>query len=124
MTYRIGTRSSRLALAQAQLVRERLEAAYPGDVFETVTVETAGDRDRASPVAALGAGAFVKAIEKRLLEGDVDLAVHSMKDMPVGTPPGLTLAKAWRRGDARDALVAGAGLLTLAELPRVARTSV
>ena len=117
MHCRIGTRGSRLALAQAELVKRRLEAAYCEDSFELVILSSRGDRDRVSPLAELGAGAFVRDLEERLLAGEVDLLVHSMKDLPAEMPPGLTLAKAWTRADARDALVSRTGL-KLADLPR------
>ncbi|MGN0833422.1 MAG: uroporphyrinogen-III C-methyltransferase [Kiritimatiellia bacterium] len=117
MHFRIGTRGSRLALAQAEAVKRRLEAAYGEDGFEIVVLSSRGDRDRVSPLTMLGAGAFVRDLEERLLAGEVDLLVHSMKDLPAETPPGLTLAKAWTRADARDALVSRSGL-PLADLPR------
>ena len=117
MHCRIGTRGSRLALAQAELVKRRLEAAYGDDSFELVILSSRGDRDRVSPLEELGAGAFVRDLEERLLAGEVDLLVHSMKDLPAEMPPGLTLAKAWTRADARDALVSRTGL-KLADLPR------
>ena len=117
MHCRIGTRGSRLALAQAESVKRRLEAAYGEDSFELVILSSRGDRDRVSPLAELGAGAFVRDLEERLLAGEVDLLVHSMKDLPAEMPPGLTLAKAWTRADARDALVSRTGL-KLADLPR------
>ena len=116
MHYRIGTRGSRLALAQAESVKRRLEASYGDDDFELVVLSSRGDRDRVSPLEALGAGAFVRELEERLLAGDVDLLVHSMKALPAETPPGLTFAKAWPRADARDALVSRGGL-TLDGLP-------
>ena len=117
MHCRIGTRGSRLALAQAELVKRRLEAAYGEDSFELVILSSRGDLDRVSPLEELGAGAFVRDLEERLLAGEVDLLVHSMKDLPAEMPPGLALAKAWTRADARDALVSRTGL-KLADLPR------
>ena len=73
MHCRIGTRGSRLALAQAELVKRRLEAAYGEDSFELVILSSRGDRDRVSPLAELGAGAFVRDLEERLLAGEVVL---------------------------------------------------
>lgn len=106
MTYRIGSRGSRLALVQAGLVKARLEQAYPEDRFEIVTVTTKGDLVTDRPLAAIGDSAlFVREIERALLEGRIDLAVHSMKDLPSECADGLVLAKAWEREDPRDALV-------------------
>ena len=75
MHCRIGTRGSRLALAQAELVKRRLEAAYGEDSFELVILSSRGDRDRVSPLAELGAGAFVRDLEERLLAGEVECGV-------------------------------------------------
>lgn len=106
MTYRIGTRGSRLAMIQATLVRDRLAAAYPEHGFELVPIVTKGDRVTDRPLAAIGgSGVFVREIERALLAGEIDLAVHSMKDLPAEQPEGLRLAKAWTREDPRDALV-------------------
>ena len=116
MTYRIGTRGSKLALAQANHVRDRLAAAYPDDSFALVTVVTRGDRVTDRPLAELGGGAFVREIERALLAGEIDLAVHSMKDLPAAQPEGLVLSKAWTRADARDVLVSRTGK-GVADLP-------
>lgn len=117
MDYRIGTRGSKLALVQANGVKSRLAAAYPGDTFEIVVVTTHGDRVTDRPIAELGGGAFAHELERALLNGEVDLAVHSMKDLAVTLPDGLVLAKAWTRGDPRDALVCRAPAKSLADLP-------
>jgi hydroxymethylbilane synthase len=105
---RIGSRGSRLALAQANEARYRLIAAHdlaPGDV-EIVTITTTGDRIRDRPLAEIGGKAlFTKEIEEALLGGEIDLAVHSMKDMPAGAPAGLVIAALLPRGDPRDAFV-------------------
>ncbi|MBQ3823539.1 MAG: hypothetical protein II807_10925, partial [Thermoguttaceae bacterium] len=98
MDYRIGTRGSKLALVQANGVKSRLAAAYPGDTFEIVVVTTHGDRVTDRPIAELGGGAFAHELERALLNGEVDLAVHSMKDLAATLPDGLVLAKAWTRG--------------------------
>lgn len=117
MTYRIGTRGSRLAMLQAAFVKDRLAAACPHHSFELVTIATAGDRVTDRPLSAIGGtGVFVREIERALLAGDIDLAVHSMKDLPAGQPEGLCLAKAWVREDPRDALVSRDGR-ALADLP-------
>ena len=106
MTYRIGTRGSRLATVQASLVRDRLASAYPEHGFELVPIVTQGDRVTDRPLSAIGgSGVFVREIERALLAGEIDLAVHSMKDLPAEQPEGLCLAKAWTREDPRDALV-------------------
>lgn len=116
---RIGTRGSRLALAQTESVRLRLAAAYPDVSFETVVIKTLGDRVTDRPIREIGTNApFADAIEGALLSGEIDLAVHSMKDLASALPEGLVLAKAWTRGDARDALVCRAGCASLDDLKR------
>ena len=104
---RIGTRGSALALAQARWVAQRLQSAHPGLHVELVTIRTTGDMRRGVPVAQVGTkGMFVKEIEDALLNGDVDVAVHSLKDLPGSLPDGLVLAAVPPRADPRDALVA------------------
>lgn len=104
--YKIGTRGSALALAQTNWVKERLEKAYPKDQFEIVVIKTKGDRIQNIALDKIGdKGLFVKEIEKQLLEGKIDFAVHSMKDMPSRTIDGLCFADAWECEDARDALI-------------------
>ncbi|HUG47639.1 MAG TPA: hydroxymethylbilane synthase [Candidatus Limnocylindria bacterium] len=116
---RIGTRGSALALAQARLVAQALAGA--GQRHELVLVETEGDRR--APDTAWGEGAFVKAIEQALLDGRVDVAVHSAKDVPTDEDPRLVLACYLEREDPRDALVVaaasggGSGSATVATLP-------
>lgn len=106
MKYRIGTRGSRLALAQAELVRDRLSRSYPGEEYVLRIIKTKGDRIVDRPLDQIGGkGIFVREIEEQLLRGDIDLAVHSMKDMPVAPASGLAFTKTWRREDARDVLV-------------------
>jgi len=118
MTYRIGTRGSKLALVQTESVKSRLAAAYPDDTFEIVTIRTKGDVVTDRPIAAIGdSSLFTREIETALVERRVDLAVHSMKDLAAECPDGLCLAKAWTREDPRDALVARAGVRSLADLP-------
>jgi len=118
---RLGTRGSALALAQAQEVRERLarahgELAAEGAV-EIVVIKTTGDRVQDRTLAEIGGkGLFTKEIEEALLDGRIDAAVHSMKDVPTWLPDGLTLAAILPREDPRDALFARRGD-TLAGLP-------
>jgi hydroxymethylbilane synthase len=109
---RIGTRASELALWQAHHIRDRLRAVW-GDalVVELVHITTEGDRIQDRPLNQIGGkGLFVNAIEERLIAGDVDLAVHSMKDLPGHLLPGLAVVCTPVREDARDALVLGASL--------------
>ena len=118
MTYRIGTRGSKLAMIQTGFVKARLERACPEDSFETVVIKTKGDVVTDRPIAAIGdSSLFTREIENALLDGRIDLAVHSMKDLAAECPPGLTLAKAWPREDPRDALVAREGIRSLDDLP-------
>ncbi|WP_208352115.1 hydroxymethylbilane synthase [Pseudaestuariivita rosea] len=105
---RIGTRGSPLALAQAYETRDRLCAAFdlPETAFEIVVIKTTGDRVLDRPLKEIdGKGLFTKEIEEDLLSGKIDLAVHSMKDMPVEQPPGLLLNTYLPREDVRDAFV-------------------
>jgi hydroxymethylbilane synthase len=118
---RIGTRGSELALWQAHHVKDRLLQAHPGLEVEIVVISTEGDQIQDRPLHEVGGkGLFVKAIEARLVDGSVDLAVHSMKDMPAEGPEGLVIAATPEREDPRDAVVGPAGL-RLAELPSGAR---
>lgn len=105
---KIGTRGSRLALAQAEETRQRLAAAHGFDPseIEIVAITTTGDRIRDRPLNEIGGkGLFTKEIEEALLSGAVDLAVHSMKDMPAHLPAHLVIAALLPREDARDALI-------------------
>jgi hydroxymethylbilane synthase len=118
---RIGTRGSPLALVQARMVREALMAADPGlaaeDAVEIRVVSTTGDRVRDRPLAEIGGkGLFTKEIEDGLLDGTLDLAVHSMKDVPTLLPAGLVIAATLPRADPRDALIAN-GTRRIADLP-------
>ena len=112
---RVGTRASLLARAQSRQVADALAAALDREVL-LVDVTTEGDVNRA-PLASLGgAGVFVSALRDALLDGTVDVAVHSLKDLPTGSAAGTTLAAVPLREDPRDVLVARDGL-TLGELP-------
>ena len=118
---RIGTRGSPLALVQARMVREALAAADPDlaaeDAVEIRVVSTTGDRVRDRPLAEIGGkGLFTKEIEDGLLDGSLDLAVHSMKDVPTFLPAGLVIAATLPRADPRDALIAN-GTRKIADLP-------
>lgn len=106
MKYRIGTRGSKLALVQAEYVCGRLTKAYPEDVFEIQIIKTKGDLVLDKPLYEIGEkGVFVKEIEEKLLSGEIQIGVHSMKDMPALPAPGLMFAKAWKREDPRDVLI-------------------
>jgi hydroxymethylbilane synthase len=118
---RIGTRGSALALAQTNWVKRKLEECYPELRLEVVTIKTSGDRFLNTPMKAIaGKGIFVKEIEDALLRKEIDLAVHSMKDLPTEMTPGLTIAAIPEREDARDVLVS-ASQQTLKDLPAGAR---
>jgi hydroxymethylbilane synthase len=114
-TLRLGTRGSELARTQSQTVADAITAAT-GTSVELVPIVTEGDRSPAAIAQLGGTGVFVAAIRRALLEGSVDLAVHSYKDLPTAPEPGLIIAAVPRREDPRDALVARDGL-TLGELP-------
>src|SRR3954465_14453429 len=106
---RIGTRGSALALAQAEETRRRLAAAHPAlavpGAVEIVVIRTTGDRVQNRPLAKIGGkGLFTKEIEDGLLDGCLDLAVHSMKDVPTQLPDGLVIGALLPREDPRDAL--------------------
>ncbi len=105
---KIGTRGSLLALAQAHEVRDRLVAAHditPEDI-EIIVIKTTGDKVQDRPLAEIGGkGLFTKEIEEALYEGSVDIAVHSMKDMPTVLPPGMEIGALLPREDARDAFL-------------------
>ncbi len=103
---RIATRKSPLALWQAEHVAAGLRQANPGLEVELVTMTTQGDRILDTPLAKIGGkGLFVKELEQGMFAGDADIAVHSMKDVPVELPPGLHLAVIMEREDPRDAFV-------------------
>jgi len=114
VSIRLGTRRSALATAQAGLVADRLREL--GHAVEMVEITTVGDTSTASLSTIGGTGVFATAIRQALLAGEIDVAVHSLKDLPVAPEPGLRIAAIPVREDARDALVARDGL-TLGELP-------
>ncbi|WP_020650650.1 hydroxymethylbilane synthase [Solimonas variicoloris] len=117
MNLRIATRESPLALWQAQHVKARLEAAHPGLEVSLVPMTTRGDQLLGSPLAAVGGkGLFVKELEQAMLEDRADIAVHSMKDVPVQQPDGLVLGAYLDGEDPRDAFVSNR-FATLDALP-------
>jgi hydroxymethylbilane synthase len=118
MTLRLGTRASALALAQSGLIAAAVRRLSGLDV-ELVEIVTSGDRSK-QPVARLGVGVFVSALRDALSAKEIDIAVHSYKDLPTAPADGLVIAAIPEREDPRDALVARDGL-TLAELPAGAR---
>jgi len=116
-TVRIATRKSPLAMWQAEHVADALRAAHPGINVEIHGMSTQGDKILDTPLAKIGGkGLFVKELEARMLEGDADIAVHSMKDVPVELPDGLHLAVIMQREDPRDAFVSN-NHAALEELP-------
>lgn len=118
--FRIGTRGSPLALAQAYETQDRLMAAHglPAEMFEIVVLSTKGDRITDRPLSEIGGkGLFTEELEEQLLSGALDFAVHSSKDMPTLLPDGLALTAYLPREDMRDAFVGGAAA-RLADLPQ------
>src|SRR5215469_15655486 len=116
---RVGSRGSKLARAQAELVRRAL--ANIRVETELVTVTTTGDRVKDKPLADIGGkGLFAKELEEALLAGRIDLAVHSMKDLPVDIPPGLEIVATPERENPADAFVSRDGS-TLQDFPEGAR---
>jgi hydroxymethylbilane synthase len=106
---RVGTRSSRLALAQTESVIAMLKATVADVLIEIVTIRTEGDRNQTSSIPGWGTGVFVHEIESALLSGDIDIAVHSMKDVPPAIPDGLALVAMPQRADSRDVLLSRSG---------------
>jgi hydroxymethylbilane synthase len=103
---RIGTRGSRLALAQTAWVKGKLEEKFPDARIETILIKTSGDRFLEASVQAIGGkGIFTKEIEDALLRHEIDIAVHSMKDLPTDLSAGLIVAAVPHREDPRDVLV-------------------
>jgi hydroxymethylbilane synthase len=118
---RIATRKSPLALWQAEFVADQLRSLHPGLQVELVKMTTQGDKILDSPLAKIGGkGLFVKELEKSLMDGITDIAVHSMKDVPVELPDGLHLPVICVREDPQDAFVS-TRFKTLKELPQGAR---
>jgi hydroxymethylbilane synthase len=117
----LGTRGSRLALAQAEIVADRFRTMVPAAIVTVRTVTTSGDRDRSSRLSDIGGkGVFIRELEQALIGRDIDIAVHSFKDITAHPAPGLCLSGFFRPESVRDVLIT-AGPLTLDELPRGAR---
>src|SRR5512136_3110958 len=117
---RIGTRASQLALWQANWVKSELEKRYPGMTVSLVKIKTTGDKILDVPLAQVGGkGLFVKEIEEAMLRGEIDIAVHSMKDVQTEFPEGLGLYCITEREDPRDAVISRG--VKFADLPRGAR---
>ncbi len=118
---RIGTRASRLALFQANWVKEKLEQAHPRLRVTLVKIKTTGDKIQDAPLAKIGGkGLFVKEIEEALLAKRIDLAVHSIKDVPTEFPEGLHISAITKREDPRDAFISREGI-SLKDLPEGAK---
>ena len=118
---RIGTRGSQLALFQANWVKDQLIHAYPDLNVSLIKIKTTGDKIQDAPLAKIGGkGLFVKEIEEALIRRKIDLAVHSIKDVPTQFPEGLHLSVITKREDPRDVFLSREGK-TLRELPRGAK---
>lgn len=118
---RIGTRGSALALWQAEWVKSELEKRYPGMTVELIKIKTTGDKILDVPLAKVGGkGLFVKEIEEAMLRGEIDIAVHSMKDVPTMFPEGLHLGAITKREDPRDAFISR-GSVRFKDLPQGAK---
>ena len=115
-TLKLGSRGSALALIQDELVIGHLKANNPDLDFQIDTVRTRGDADQTSRLAGMGLGIFVQELEQELLDGKLDIAVHSLKDMPTKLADGLVLGAVLSREDPRDVLVNRFGC-TLEEIP-------
>jgi hydroxymethylbilane synthase len=107
----VGTRGSRLALAQADLVIEQLKTKHPNQSFRVEIIQTEGDKLSQESLFVIGGkGIFIKEIEEALLDKKIDLAIHSLKDMPTEQPDGLILGAILEREDPRDVLISRSGL--------------
>lgn len=114
----IGTRGSRLALTQTKWVIDKLEKHYPELACEMKIIKTKGDLIQDKPLDKIGdKGIFTKEIEAELLKGNIDMAVHSMKDMPSELPLGLRFTRTLKREDARDVLILKEGYASIEDLP-------
>jgi hydroxymethylbilane synthase len=118
---RIGTRGSQLALYQANWVKERVMEVHPNLKVTLIKIKTTGDKIQDAPLAKIGGkGLFVKEIEEALIQKRIDLAVHSIKDVPIEFPKGLHLSVITKREDPRDVFISKDGR-TLKELPQGAK---
>ncbi|MBT5876088.1 MAG: hydroxymethylbilane synthase [Candidatus Latescibacteria bacterium] len=117
----IGTRGSQLARTQTDMVADQIRSDNPDMQIEIRILTTKGDRITDAPLSSFGGeGVFVKELERALLSDEIDIAVHSLKDMPTAIPDGLALSAIPERADARDALISADGL-HFSDLPRGAR---
>lgn len=117
-TYKIGTRTSPLALRQVEEVINSLKQFYPEFNYEIVGINTSGDKDKVTPISEIeGTDFFTREIDEALLKGEIDFAVHSAKDLPDEIPQGLKIAAISKSLDPYDALVSG-GNLKIDELPK------
>jgi hydroxymethylbilane synthase len=114
--FAVGSRGSLLARRQTELTLDALRRAHPDARFQLHTVTTSGDRSQESLAEIGGRGVFVVELERALLDGEIDIAVHSLKDMPSASTEGLAVAAVTERADVRDVLVSREGL-TLGALP-------
>ncbi len=112
----VGSRGSRLSQRQTELTLDTLRKARPGVRFQVQTIRTAGDKSRASLSEIGGRGVFIIELERALLDGEIDVAVHSLKDMPSATTDGLAVAAVTERADVRDAVISRGGA-SLSALP-------
>jgi len=120
----LGTRGSRLAVIQSEYIKRRIMALNPDVNIKLLTIKTTADKFRTTPLYRIGGkGLFLKEIEDALLEGKVDLAVHSMKDVPAEIPEGLEIAAITERMDPRDALISKEPLPSVEHLPKNARVA-
>ncbi len=118
----IGSRGSRLALAQTSWVRERISRRFPNIEVSIKVIKTSLDEDTTTSIrSSVSIGVFVKEIEQALLAGEIDLAVHSMKDVPTRIPQGLKIAAIPEREEAGDAFISEGRAKCLSELPKGAR---
>lgn len=118
----VGTRGSKLALVQTNWVVEKLKYANPGIEFEIKVIKTKGDLITHLPLHKIGdKGLFTKEIEQQLINKEIDLAIHSMKDMPSNLPKGLKFANVPKREDPRDVLVLKEGYNSVDDLPQGAK---
>lgn len=121
---RIGSRDSRLAVVQAEIIRDRIRRAHPECEFEMITMKTTGDKILGKSLEMIGGkGLFVKELGLALRDGKIDLAVHSLKDMPMELPEELPILAYGKREDPRDVLVYRPGLGKLPERPLIGSSS-
>lgn len=124
MKIRIGTRKSKLAIAQTEMVINEIKRNFPDAQTVTVYITTSGDKILDKPLTEIGGkGIFVSEIENALLDGSIDIAVHSAKDLPISLARGLAITGVLKRGDCRDALITNRGAGISTQAPFTAGTS-